>query len=68
MIDKSELWLACLISFAYLFGKRINELLKVTREEVEVKNGYLYVRFLVSKKKRALSRLFGKAIDKIPSK
>jgi len=55
MIDKSELWLVCLMSLASLFGKRIDELLKVSREEVEVKDGYLYVRFLVNKKARAFS-------------
>jgi integrase len=50
MLDNSEPWLQCLICLAWLFGKRINELLKVSKEDVYIREGYLYVRFIVSKK------------------
>lgn len=50
-LEKADSWLQCLICLAWLFGKRISELLKVRREDVYIKDGYLYVRFFVSKKK-----------------
>jgi len=40
-----------LICIAYLFGKRISEILPVKRKDVYTKRGYLYIRFLVLKKK-----------------
>jgi len=40
----------CLICIAYLFGKRISEILPLTRKQVWTKRGYLYIRFLVLKK------------------
>jgi len=40
-----------LICVAYLFGKRISEILPIKRKDVYTKRGYLYIRFLVLKKK-----------------
>jgi len=53
MLEKSkeESWLQCLIALAWVFGKRINELLKVKREDIWVDNRFLYCRFQVSKKR-----------------
>ena len=51
MLEQSEPWLQCLICLAWVFGKRINELLKVSKEDIHVDEHYLYVRFFVSKKK-----------------
>ena len=53
-IQKAETvgsWLQCLIAIAWIFGKRINEILRVKREDVWVERKFLYIRFLVSKKK-----------------
>lgn len=43
--------LPCLITIAWLFGKRISEILKLKRQDIWVREGYLYIRFFVSKKK-----------------
>lgn len=43
--------LQCIIALAWMFGKRINEILRLKREGIWVEGDYLYVRFLVSKKK-----------------
>jgi len=43
--------LQCIIALAWMFGKRINEILRLKREDVWVDGDFLYVRFLVSKKK-----------------
>lgn len=52
MLDQCHAtWLKALICLAWLFGKRVNELLNVRKEDVYVKDSYLYVRFFVSKKK-----------------
>lgn len=51
MLEQAEPWLQCLIALAWIFGKRINELLKVTKEDMRVEEGYLFIRFYVSKKK-----------------
>jgi len=51
LLDNCSSWLACLIALAWIFGKRISELLKVSKEDVRVDDEFLYVRFLVSKKK-----------------
>ena len=51
MLKSSEPWLACLIALAWIFGKRINELLRLTKEDIRQDNQFLYVRFHVSKKK-----------------
>lgn len=50
-LKSSPGWLACLIALAWIFGKRISELLQVSKEDVYVDEEFLYVRFLVSKKK-----------------
>ena len=44
-------WLQCLIAFAWAFGKRISEILKLQAEDLRVDDKFLYVRFFVSKKK-----------------
>lgn len=51
MLEQSEPWLQCLIAIAWIFGKRINEILKVTKEDIFIREGYLYIRFTVSKRK-----------------
>jgi len=51
LLENSPSWLACLIALAWIFGKRISELLKVSKEDIRVDEEFLYVRFLVSKKK-----------------
>lgn len=51
MLKSSDPWLACLIALAWMFGKRINELLRLTREDIRTDEQFLYVRFLVSKKR-----------------
>lgn len=50
-------WLKCLLCLAWLFGKRITEILHVQRADVEVRDGYLYVRFHVGKKSSPKDRL-----------
>jgi integrase len=50
-LANSDNWLKALVCLAWLFGKRINELLQVRKEDVYTKDSYLYVRFFVSKKK-----------------
>ena len=61
MLQQSPAWLACLIALAWIFGKRLNELLKVQKEDIHVDQNYLYVRFLVSKKKTRESEPIPKA-------
>jgi len=51
MLANSDPWLQALICLAWLFGKRINELLKVSKEDMRTEDGYLYIRFYVSKKR-----------------
>lgn len=51
MLETSPAWLSCLTALAWIFGKRISELLKVSKEDVHVDSEFLYVRFFVSKKK-----------------
>lgn len=43
--------LQCIIALAWLFGKRINEILKLKRDAIWEEGNFLYVRFLVSKKR-----------------
>jgi len=43
--------LQCIMALAWMFGKRINEILRLKRDDVWVDGGFLFVRFLVSKKK-----------------
>jgi integrase len=43
--------LQCIVGLSWLFGKRINETLKLKLKDVSVKGKYLYVSFLVSKQK-----------------
>jgi len=45
------LWLQCLIALAWVFGKRVSELLRLRRDDFRKDDNFLYVRFLVLKKK-----------------
>ena len=51
MLEQAEPWLQCLIALSSIFGKRVSENLKLTKEDLRTDEHYLYVRFLVSKKK-----------------
>jgi len=51
MLNDSPDWLQCLIAIAWIFGKRISEILKVRKEDIWTDERYLYIRFYVSKKK-----------------
>jgi integrase len=51
ILKNAEAWLQCVIALAWMFGKRINEILRLKREDVYTEGDYLYVRFLVGKKK-----------------
>jgi len=44
--------LQCIIALAWLFGKRIKEILTLRREDLWTDDKYLYVRFRVGKKRR----------------
>lgn len=44
--------LQCIIAILWLFGKRITEVLTLTREDIWVEGDYLFVYFVVRKKKR----------------
>lgn len=55
MLSQAEDWLACLIAFSWIFGKRINEVLKVKKQDVWTDQDFLYTRFHVSKKKTRVS-------------
>jgi integrase len=50
MLEQAEPWLQCAIALAKLFGKRINEILRIRREEIYTEEQHLYVRFFVGKK------------------
>jgi len=41
----------CLVALLWLFGKRITENLKLKRKDIRVSKGYLYVHYIISKKK-----------------
>jgi len=44
--------LQCIIALAWLFGKRITEILRLKRDNITIINDYLSVRFSVLKKKK----------------
>ena len=44
-------WLACMISIVCIFGKRINEVVSLTREQIFWDAKFLSIRFIVSKKR-----------------
>ena len=50
IVDSASPWLKCLICLARIFGKRINELVRIRREDIYTDESYLFVRFFVSKK------------------
>ena len=43
--------LQCMIALAWIFGKRIREILRLKREDIWTDDRFLYVRFTVSKKR-----------------
>lgn len=51
MLDSADPWLQCLIALSAIFGKRITENLKLTKDDLRIDERYLYVRFLVCKKR-----------------
>lgn len=51
MMQKAEPRLQCIIALAWLFGKRINEILRLRKQDVWVEGDYLFAKFQVSKKK-----------------
>ena len=51
MLNNSDPWLKALIALSAIFGKRISEILKLQKTDLRVDDRYLYVRFLVSKKR-----------------
>jgi integrase len=50
LLAKADPWLACLIALCWMFGKRINEYVRLKRDDVWIEGDYLFARFLVSKK------------------
>ncbi len=54
-IDKAGelygLWFQACLSIAWIFGKRVSEIISVKREHCEYDNEFLYIRFRVLKKK-----------------
>jgi integrase len=51
ILESADSWLQCVIALAWMFGKRINEILRIRREDIYTDKEYLYVRFFVGKKK-----------------
>jgi integrase len=45
-------WLSCAISLCCIFGKRVNEVLSLKRDQVLWNENFLIVRFIVGKKRR----------------
>lgn len=50
ILEVADPWLQCAMALAWVFGKRINEVLRIKREEIYTDEAYLYVRFFVGKK------------------
>lgn len=42
----------CVLCIAWMFGKRISEIMKLRKEDLWFKDGYLFIRFDVGKKRR----------------
>jgi len=51
LLAQADPWLACLIALCWMFGKRINEYVRLKRDDLWIEGDYLFVRFLVSKKR-----------------
>ena len=51
LLHKAEPWLACLIALAWMFGKRVSEYVRLKRGDVWIEKNYLFVKFILSKKK-----------------
>jgi len=49
--DNGQDWLACAISIATIFGKRVNEIMSLTREQIVFDDKFLTIRFRVGKKR-----------------
>jgi integrase len=50
MLEQADPWLQCAMALAWMFGKRINEIMRLRREDIYTREHSLYVRFFVSKK------------------
>jgi integrase len=46
-----QIWLPCVIALLWVFGKRINEVMRLKTDDVWTDEKYLYCRFFVGKKK-----------------
>lgn len=66
MLQKADPRMQCIIALAWLFGKRINEILRLRKQDVWVEGEYLFARFKVGKKKsksdEAVPKLYLKKI------
>lgn len=51
MLQKANPRMKCVISLAWLFGKRITEIMRLQKTDVWVERDYLFARFHVGKKK-----------------
>jgi len=51
MLEKADDRMKCIIALLWIFGKRINEILRLKREDIWIDDRFLYVRFTVSKKR-----------------
>jgi len=51
MLSKADDRLKCIIALLWIFGKRINEILRLKKEDIWTDQNFLYVRFQVSKKR-----------------
>lgn len=60
MLEKADDRLKCVIALAWIFGKRINEILTLKREDIWVQGDFLFVRFHVGKKKERQAQIIPK--------
>jgi len=60
MLEKADDRLKCIIALAWIFGKRINEILRLKREDVWVQGDFLFARFHVGKKKERQAQIIPK--------
>jgi integrase len=51
MLKIADPWLAAAIAIAWIFGKRVNEILRLDVDSIRIDDKFLYIRFFVSKKK-----------------
>jgi len=50
MLEVAQPWLQCAIALDRIFGKRVNEIMRIRREDIYTDKDHLYVRFFVGKK------------------